>query len=387
MAPFELKWGILGAGHISGVFVRLTFPKDILLDPKTRDVTDVVHKVAAVGSRDVAKAQEFIDKNAPSRPDVKAYGSYEEVVADKNVDAVYVGTPHTHHYTCTALALRAGKHVLCEKPFTSNAAELKSLIAIAKENNVFLMEAMWTRFLPVSNAIKSIIDSGELGDVKVLHADLAGDFKLDSKAVLRHRVHKLTTNPGIPKTHRILDPQLGGGALLDLGPYPFVWATIALYEHTLNKREAPSSVTGSMLKTKLTGVDSSTTFVLNFDKIEAQAILSCSITISTPNPALVIRCRKGNIVAAPPIYRPESFVVQYFDEPGSSVIVKEEKKEFSFEGGGWHFQADEVARCIRDGKLQSDVWSLETSRVQMSVFDEVRKQCGYEFPPGVEQVV
>ncbi|KAG8689423.1 hypothetical protein FRC09_012429 [Ceratobasidium sp. 395] len=309
MAPFELKWGILGAGHISGVFVR-----------------------------------EFIDKNAPSYPDVKAYGSYEEVVADKNVDVVYVGTPHTHHYTSTALALRAGKHVLCEKPFTSNAAELKSLIAIAKENNVFLMEAMWTRFLPVSHAIKSIIDSGELGDVKVLHADLAGDFKLDSNAA------------------------------------------IALYEHTLNKREAPSSVTGSMLKTKLTGVDSSTTFVLNFDKIEAQAILSCSIMISTPNPALVIRCRKGNIVAAAPIYRPKSFVVQYFDEPGSSVIVKEEKKEFAFEGGGWHFQADEVARCIRDGKLQSDIWSLETSLLQMSVFDEVRRQCGYEFPPGVEQV-
>ncbi|KAG9126278.1 hypothetical protein FRC07_004130 [Ceratobasidium sp. 392] len=366
MAPFELKWGILGAGHISGVFVR-----DVLLDPKTRDVTDVIHKVIAVGSRDVAKAQEFIDKNAPSRPDVKAYGSYEEVVADKNVNAVYIGTPHTHHYTNTALALRAGKHVLCEKPFTSNAAELKSLIAFAKENNVFLMEAMWTRFLPVSNAIKSVIDSGELGDVKVLHADLSGDFKLDS----------------IPKTHRILDPKLGGGALLDLGPYPFVWAAMVLYEHPLNKREAPSSVTGSMLKTKLTGVDSSTTFVLNFDKIEAQAILSCSITISTPDPALVIRCRKGNIVAAAPIYRPKSFVIQYFDKPGSNVVVREEKKEFTFEGGGWHFQADEVARCIRDGKLQSDIWSLETSLVQMEVFDEVRKQCGYEFPPGVEQVI
>ncbi|QRV74261.1 oxidoreductase family, NAD-binding rossmann fold protein [Ceratobasidium sp. AG-Ba] len=384
MSLFNLKWGILGAGHISGVFVRVSLhtsspvtrvitdiEQDILLDPKTRDVTDVLHHVAAVGSRDVAKAQEFIDKNAPSRPDIKAYGSYEEVVTDKNVDAVYIGTPHTHHYTCTALALRAKKHVLCEKPFTSNAAELKSLIEIAKENNVFLMEAMWTRFLPVAKAIKSLVDSGELGDVKVLHADLAGDFKLDS----------------IPKTHRILDPKLGGGALLDLGPYPFVWAAIALYEHPQNNREAPSSVTGSMLKTKLTGVDSSTTFVLNFDKIEAQAILSCSITISTPNPALVIRCGKGNIVVAPPIYKPSGFVVQYFDEPGSSKIVKEEKTELAFHGGGWHFQADEVARCIRDGKLQSDVWSLEESLVQMSVFDEVRKQCGYEFPPGVEQVV
>ncbi|CAE6473431.1 unnamed protein product [Rhizoctonia solani] len=364
-APFELRWGILGAGHISSVFV-----KDLLLDPKTRDVTDVIHKVAAVGSRDAAKAQEFIDKHASSNPDTKAYGSYEEVVGDKNVNAIYIGTPHTHHYSCTSLALRAGKHVLCEKPFTSNAAELKSLISIAKENNVFLMEAMWTRFLPITGAIKSIIDSGELGDVKVLHADLAGDFKLDS----------------IPKTHRILDPKLGGGALLDLGPYPFVWAAAILYEHALNKREPPSHVAGSMVKTKLTGVDSSTTFVLNFDRVEAQAILSCSITISTPNPALVVRCRKGNIIVAPPIYRPKSFIIQYLDEPGSGVVAREESREFSFEGGGWHFQADEVARCIRDGKLQSDVWSLDASLVQMSVFDEVRKQCGYEFPPGVEQV-
>ncbi|KAG8742210.1 hypothetical protein FRC11_014454 [Ceratobasidium sp. 423] len=232
------------------------------------------------------------------------------------------------------------------------------------------MEAMWTRFLPIAEAIKTIINSGELGDVKVLHADLAGDFKLDS----------------IPKTHRILDPKLGGGALLDLGPYPFVWAATVLYEHALNNREPPSHIAGSMMRTKLTGVDSSTAFVLNFDKIEAQAILSCSITISAPNPALVIRCRKGNILVAPPIYRPKSFVVQYFDEPGSDVVTREEKRDFSFEGGGWHFQADEVARCVRDGKLQSNVWSLETSLVQMSVFDEVRKQCGYEFPPGVEQV-
>ncbi|KAG8687432.1 hypothetical protein FRC11_007246, partial [Ceratobasidium sp. 423] len=134
-SPFELRWGILGAGFISSVFV-----KDLLLDPKTRNVTDVIHKVVAVGSRDVTKAQEFIDKHASASPETKAYGNYEEVVGDKNVNAVYIGTPHTHHYTCTALALRAGKHVLCEKPFTSNAAELKSLISIAKENNVFLME-------------------------------------------------------------------------------------------------------------------------------------------------------------------------------------------------------------------------------------------------------
>ncbi|KDQ19043.1 hypothetical protein BOTBODRAFT_28531 [Botryobasidium botryosum FD-172 SS1] len=364
--PFVLRWGILGAGHISSVFI-----KDLLLDPKTRDVLDVAHKVVAIGSRDATKAREYADRTVPGDKDVKAYGSYEELVNDEAVDAVYIGTPHTHHYNCAALALRAKKHVLCEKPFTSNAAELRSLIAIAKENNVFLMEAMWTRFLPIAEDIKNVITEGSLGDIKVLHADLAGDFNLDA----------------IPDTHRILDPKLGGGALLDLGPYPLVWAILALYEHKRNENTPPALISGTMLKTPRTGVDSSTVFTLNFDKIEAQAILSCSITIPSPNPALTIRFRSGNIVVPAPIYRPSTYTIQYFSKPGSGDIIREEKRNFKFEGGGWHFQADEVARCIRDGKLESGVWSLDKSLLQMDIFDEVRSQAGYAFPHGVEQVV
>jgi len=287
------------------------------------------------------------------------------------VDVVYVGTPHTHHYSSVRKALSASKHVLCEKPFTSNAAELRALISLATEKKLFLMEALWTRFQPVANEIRKILDGGTLGAVQVLHADLSGDFD----------IHE------IPKTHRILDPKLGGGALLDLGPYPLVWAIIALYEDPANGNARPSSITGSMLKTPLTGVDKSTCFVLNFDKIDAQAILSCGITISSPNPALLIRCRSGNIVVPPPIYRPKTFTVQYFRSPGSDEVTSEEKRDFHFEGGGWHFQADEVARCIRDGKLESSVFGLEKSLMAMDIFDEVRRQCKYEFPPGVEQVV
>jgi predicted dehydrogenase len=364
--PFVLRWGIAGAGAISTKFVT-----DILLDPITRNVTDIKHKLAAVGSRDILRGQEFVKKLTGGDDSVKVYGSYQELCNDPDIDAIYIGTPHTHHYAVVLLALNASKHVLCEKPFTSNAAELKALVKLAKEKKRFLMEAMWTRFQPIAIEIKKVIDEGSLGDIRVLHADLSGDFDVDN----------------IPDTHRILDPRLGGGALLDLGPYPLVWAIIAMYEHKANERSPPSKVVGSMIKSPRTGVDSTTTFVLSFDKIHGQAILSCGITMSSPMPAITIRFRNGNIIVDGKIYRPTSFTVQYFDKPGSSVVVREEKKEFSHVGGGWHYQADEVARCIRDGKLESELWSLDKSILAMEVFDQVRQQNGYAFPEGVEQVV
>jgi len=282
------------------------------------------------------------------------------------------GTPHTHHYANAKASLLAGKHVLCEKPVTVNSAELRSLLSIAKEQNLFFMEALWTRFQPLAIELKKIADSGVLGDPVVLHADLSGDFDIEN----------------IPKTHRILDPKLGGGALLDLGPYPFVWACIALYEYPKNQAAKPSHVGSSMMKTPLTGVDSSTSFTLTFSgNLDAQAILSDSITLPATNPGVTIRYRQGNILVAPPIYSPRSFVVQYFDKPGSGTIIREEKKEFEYVGKGWHFQADEVARCIRDGRLESELWGHDKSLLEMEVFDEIRKQGDYKFPPGVEQVL
>jgi len=362
--PIVFRWGIIGAGWISGCFVR-----DIVLDPKTRKVDDVIHKFTAVGSRDVAKGREFAEKNAPHVTGVKVYGTYEEVAADPEVDAIYIGTPHTYHYEHSMIALKGGKHVLCEKPVTSNAAEFKALVAFAKEKKLFFMEAMWTRFQPVAEYVKQIVAKDELGPVRLVTADLAGDFKLDQ----------------IAKTHRILDPHLGGGALLDLGPYPFVWLIIALFEYPKNQNRRPTSITGSMMKTPLTGVDQNTVIVLNFDHIPAQAILSCSINLSSPVPAVQIRCANGTISIDPPIYKPTSVVVQEF-APGTSNVVREEKRVFKFEGGGWHFQADEVARCVAAGKTSSDIWTLEKTLFEMEVFDEVRKQGHYTFPPGVEKV-
>ncbi|KAG8881555.1 hypothetical protein FRB97_009389 [Tulasnella sp. 331] len=250
---FTLRWGILGAGHISSCFVKASDPWVAI---GRRDVHDVQHKVTAVGSRDINKAQKFVNEfvTSEAKGEAKAYGSYKEVVKAKDVDAVYIGkwaqliqatrTPHTHHYDCAVLAFKGGKHVLLEKPATVNAAELRSLMALAKEKNLFFMEAMWTRFLPITKAIKEVITSGELGELKVLHADLSGDFDLET-----------------------------------------------LYEDPRNGTARPSAVSGSMVKTKSTGVDSSTAFVLDFQHLEAQVMRPTFASQWTPLMIIMLDAR------------------------------------------------------------------------------------------------
>ena len=179
-----------------------------------------------------------------------------------------------------------------------------------------------------------------------------------------------------------------------------------LYEHPSNKNSRPTSVTASVIKSSITDVDACTSWTVNFTShVQAQAILSCSMTVGSPAFGATIRYKNGTITVAPPIYRPPSFKVEYFDKPGGDV-VREETKTFSYEGGGWFFEADEVARCIRDGKLESDSWGHEKSIIMMETFDEVstpwhgarnnrpnffffqkvRRQGKYVLPEGVEKV-
>lgn len=144
-----------------------------------------------------------------------------------------------------------------------------------------------------------------------------------------------------------------------------------MYEHPSNQKNRPS-ITASMLKTPITGVDESTTIILNFDKtLHAQAVLTSSLSAASPTQAATIRYRNGNIIIKRELPISQSFTVQYLEKPGSKNVVKEETKDFEYVGTGWHFQADEVARCIRDGKLESEVWSHEKSLLVMSIFDEV----------------
>ncbi|EKM81828.1 hypothetical protein AGABI1DRAFT_112061 [Agaricus bisporus var. burnettii JB137-S8] len=361
--PFVLRWGIISTGRIAGDFVE-----DILLDPKTRDVVDVIHKVVAVGSRTAGKAQEFIDAKAGGDKNIKAYENYADVYADPDVDAVYIATPHTFHYEEALAAIEARKHVLIEKPSTATSAELRHLLQIAEQKKVFVMEAMWTRFLPLTQEVLKVIDEEDLGRPITLHADLSGDFHIDKLSL----------------EHRILNPRLGGGALLDLGPYVMVWAIICIFEHSSNHNSRPTSISGLMLKSPLTGVDTNTSFTLNFP--DAQAILTASINVNSISSfGCNVRYERGTVNISSPLYCPKEFTVKHHDKTGRTI--RHVTRFGDYVGGGWHFQADEVARCIRDGKKESEIWSHQKMILVMEVFDEVRRQGGYVFPPGVEKVV
>jgi predicted dehydrogenase len=162
MAPevYTVRWGILATGGIAE-----TFTKDLLTNPASRDVHDVAHKVVAVASsRSKDSAEAFLDRvKAPKG--AKTYGSYAELVQDPGVDIIYVATPHSHHFQNTMLALEAGKNVLCEKAFTVTAAQAQKLVDTARAKNLFLMEAVWTRYFPLSVKIRELVSSGVIGPV------------------------------------------------------------------------------------------------------------------------------------------------------------------------------------------------------------------------------
>ena len=185
------------------------FTKDLLIDPSTRDASDVAHEVVATASStSTSRAEQFL-KNCGCSSSAKAYGSYKELVADPNVDIVYVATPHSHHYQNARLCLEAGKHVLCEKAFTTNAAQAKILVELAKKKNLFLMEAVWTRYFPLVKEVRAMVQEGKIGEVKRVFADLGFWNDVEKDFGTESRVVKL---------------DLAGGALLDrkelLVPFP-----------------------------------------------------------------------------------------------------------------------------------------------------------------------
>jgi predicted dehydrogenase len=162
-------------------------------------VGDVRHEIVAVGSRSLERAQQFLDELS-TQSTAKAYGSYEELVADPAVDIVYIASPHSHHFLNAYLCLQAGKHVLCEKPFTVNAEQTRVLIQLARKKRLFLMEAVWTRFFPLSIQVRELIKAGRIGTVYRVYADFSFGYDIDS-----------TWAP----THRMINMDLAGGCLLD----------------------------------------------------------------------------------------------------------------------------------------------------------------------------
>ncbi|WWD22249.1 hypothetical protein CI109_106740 [Kwoniella shandongensis] len=365
--PKPLRWGIIATGNIS-----IKFAKDLLVDPATRDATDVAHRIGAVGSRSIEGAKAFIHKletdpgtstECQSQLEAcKTYGSYDEVYNDPDVDVIYIGTPHPMHYANAKRALEAGKPVLCEKPFTMSLSELDGLIKIAKDKNVFLMEGVWTRFLPIMYRVQEIIHSGKLGKVRRLFADFSIDFRPDEH----------------PYSWRMIDPALGGGSLLDMGPYPAVWATMLLHHHPDNtSKKPPTLVFSHQTIYARSGVDANTRWLLEWEDV-GQALCVTDMTAhGTHHGCVIVTCEKGDLILDGSIARPSTYHIIMRGEDGPSADDVKETFEVPVPAGvGMCYEADEVYRCIKRGEIQSDRMPWEESRMVQGWFDHIRATSG-----------
>ncbi|KAL8366102.1 hypothetical protein RB595_004735 [Gaeumannomyces hyphopodioides] len=376
-----IKWGIMATGWIAETFV-----KDLLTNPATRGVSDVRHAVAAVASSTSAdRAAAFLAKvDAPGRDGIATYGSYAELVADANVDIVYVATPHSHHFQNAMLALRAGKHVLCEKAFTVTAAQARRLVDEARARGLFLMEAVWTRYFPMSVKIRQLVRDGAIGKVHRVVADLS----------INHS--RPDGNLSFSNDHRMLNPALAGGALLDLGVYSLTWVFQALYHaQPPSDRETPTVVSASV-RHGATGADESTSTVLTFPRAGAVGVALTSLRVGSTSepggsfarsPAIRIQGTRGEIQVLGYAYRPDGFRVLRRGG-GATEEVEVEEEEFVVPKdparGGWghgmFWEADEAARCVRDDRLESEGLPLDESVVMMQVMEEALRQGGVRYP-------
>lgn len=322
----EVGWGILATGGIARLFAR--------------DLATHGHRIAAVGSRTPEAAQRFADEfGIPT-----AHGSYADLVADPQVDVVYVATPHHLHVTNACDALEEGKHVLVEKAFTLNADEARAVVDLGRERGLLVMEAMWTRFLPHMAFVREVIASGRIGEVRSLHADHTQD---------------LPTEP----THRLNDLAVGGGALLDLGSYPLAFAHDLLGTPT---EVMAHGVIGP------TGVDESVATVLDHGDGVVSTSFS-SMRTRGPNRAVVLGTN-GRIEIEAVWYSPAAVTV--LDAKDQPV----ERFEQPVSGRGMQYQAAEVERRLAAGELASPLMPPEGSVALMATMDRVRAAIGVRYP-------
>jgi predicted dehydrogenase len=313
-----VRWGIMGTGGIAGAFAA-----DLALTDSG--------VVAAVGSRSQASADAFADRLGIER----RHASYEDLATDPDIDAVYVATPHPMHHNNALLALHAGKPVLVEKPFTMNADEARELVKVARDNNVFLMEAMWTRFLPNIRKVRELV--GGIGDIVTVTADHGQWFAEDAE-------------------HRLFAPALGGGALLDLGVYVVSFASMVLGR--------PDRIV-SMIDPAFTGVDGQTSMIFGYES-GAQAVLTCTLRAKSPTRATIVGT-DGRIEIDGSFYGPAA--VTLTPRIGEPTVIPS-----VHEGRGLRHQADEVALRLAAGEPESPLMPLDETVSIMETMDTVRAQ-------------
>ncbi len=320
-----VRWGILATGNIAQDMAQALY-----------DSADA--EIVAVASRNLAKAEAFGETwNIPRR-----YEGYAALAQDPDVDIVYIATPHSHHHENMQLCLSAGKHVLCEKAFTSNARQAAECIALARQKGFFLMEAMWMRFFPAMQTIREWLQEDLIGDVRLIQADFCFDLPFDPE-------------------HRLYNPALSGGALLDLGIYPLSLTTMILgFPQQLR----------SHAQIGQTGVDELDSIICAYQN--AQASLSCSMRINKPREAFILGT-KGYIKIHDIFFSPEQLTLQMNGQAP-------QLKHYPFAGNGYIHELEEVHACLRAGKTESEIMPLDETLKLMELMDGLRAEWGVVFP-------
>jgi len=322
----DIRWGILATGRIAAEFAE-----DLTL------LDGAVH--AAVGSRSLDAEQAF----AAAHGFATAYGSWAELAADDSLDVIYVATPHNAHHAAARICLEAGREFLVEKPFTLDAATSQDLVDLAAAKGLFLMEAMWMRTNPSIRRIQELVADGAIGEVTSVTADfgLQGPF---------------------PSDHRLRNPLLGGGALLDLGIYPITLASLFL--GTPDEVRATAALSPD-------GIDENTAIALRYPG-GGVASLHCGIVGATPTRAAVTGT-EGRVEIAAHFHRPDGFVLFRRGQEPEEVAV-------AVRGNGLGYEAEEVMRCLREGRTESPVIPLADTLAIMRVMDTIREQIGVTYP-------
>lgn len=320
----KIRWGIVGPGKIAH-----SFAQDLALVPDGR--------LEAVASRNLQRATEFAKEYGA----VKTFDSYEALFVCKDVDVVYIATPHNYHEEHSIAAMDHGKHVLCEKPLGINLKQVNRMIASSIKNNVFLMEALWSRFNPSIQKTKELVDTGKIGTLSYLHADFAF-YALDRS-----------------EQGRLLNTELAGGSLLDIGIYPIFLSYLLL--------GMPKKIQ-SASKLYKTGVELQTSMIFEYEN--AQAMLYSGLNSKSEMKA-EISGSEGSIFIHP----------RWHEAQGISLEKEGQLEEIALPttGKGYTYEIEEVHRCLRNGKTQSDIWSHQNSIDLITLLDTVRNQNNIKF--------
>ena len=325
--PVKIRWGILGCGKIANKFAS-----DLKLVENA--------ELQAIASRDPMKLQSFAGEHKPRL----AFDSYQALVECAEVDAIYVATPHGMHFEHTMLCLKHKKAVLCEKAFSLNLAQARAMVDFARKQRVFLMEAFWTKFLPQYQKVIQIINSGEIGEVKLIQADFG--FKAPE-----------------PRAQRLYDPLLGGGSLLDIGIYP-----VFIAQAILGK---PTQV-HAFITPYESGMDEQCVMTMKFAG-GALAVLSSTFAVETPVEAMVAGT-EGRIVMRNRFHNAVGTVEVVLGRGDPRII--EVPRESGF---GYQFETRHVNECLLKGLTESPVMTHADTLMLMETLDRIRKSCDIRY--------